>query len=315
MSTPIVTFCIVNYNQSAYIKQCFDSIRAQKIDDAEIIIIDDCSKDESVKIIEEYIERHNWVVHFIANEENKGITKNLHDAVLLAKGQYFSFLAADDFIDECRIALLLQRAEECNHKYAAYTTNYRLVDEHNNLIAEDGLSFFHPALKEKRVTNRQDLFTPKKALEYFIEFSCIPSLANLVKREVILECGNYDLSFKIEDYPLWLKLLSNYTIYYEDAVLSSYRQINSSYSRKNANSILWDEKFFMLAPYRKNQAVKDTLSKQLLLLFLRDCLQRKGIDGKKWQQLKGINLLPALGFVIKETLKSIATKVRKLFSA
>ncbi len=309
MAAPIVTFCIVNYNQSQFVAQCFDSVRAQKIDGAEYIVIDDCSTDNSVNFITTYIAQHNWGVNFIANKHNKGIAQNLHDAVLLATGKYFAFLAADDFIDEGRTQLLIEKAMAHNHEHAIYITNHRLVDENNQLIAEDGLGYFHPALKEKRVSNRAELFEQEKCLSYFIEFSYIPSLANLVKRDAILQCGNYQVAYKVEDFPLWLKLLSHYTIYYHDEVLANYRQVPSSYSRKNGHSILWDESFFVLAPYLNNKLVKNIVSKKLLYFFLRDAIQNKKFDSKKWPIVKNIHWSAAIGYVLKELGSAIKRKM------
>jgi glycosyltransferase involved in cell wall biosynthesis len=56
---PLVSICIANYNKAPYIKQCLDSILSvETYPNREIIIVDDCSTDDSISIIKDWIQAH-----------------------------------------------------------------------------------------------------------------------------------------------------------------------------------------------------------------------------------------------------------------
>lgn len=91
----IVTIC---YNQEKYISQALDSFLSQNIDfDFEIIIADDCSTDDTQKIITSYVERFPSFIKPILRKSNIGVHLNLLDALKSAKGEYIALCEGDDF--------------------------------------------------------------------------------------------------------------------------------------------------------------------------------------------------------------------------
>lgn len=71
--SPKVSVIVPNYNHSAFLKERIDTILQQTYQDFELIILDDCSTDNSVSIIESY-RNNEHVTHIVLNEQNSGST-------------------------------------------------------------------------------------------------------------------------------------------------------------------------------------------------------------------------------------------------
>ncbi len=93
-----VSVIVPVYNSANYITETLDSLVRQTLQEIEVVCVDDCSQDNSVKIIEDYIEKDNRI-KLIKNPENKkqGYSRNI--GLDIAKGEYVAFLDSDDFID------------------------------------------------------------------------------------------------------------------------------------------------------------------------------------------------------------------------
>lgn len=95
MKTSVV---MATYNGAEYLYEQLDSLRDQTMPVDEVIICDDCSKDATVKMLQDYIEKNglgnSWKL--IQNEENMGYANNFHKALMLAEGEYIFFSDQDD---------------------------------------------------------------------------------------------------------------------------------------------------------------------------------------------------------------------------
>ena len=91
---PKVSVVMPVYSSEKYVGEAIESILVQTYKDFELIVIDDCSKDSSAKIIEKYTNDSR--VHFIKNETNQGFLYGLNKGIELAKGEYIARLDDDD---------------------------------------------------------------------------------------------------------------------------------------------------------------------------------------------------------------------------
>ena len=89
----LVSVVMSVYNDEQYLKESLDSIFAQTIQDFELIIVDDCSTDRTVEIIENY---HDDRIRLICNSENRGLTRNLNTALEYVQGTYIARMDGDD---------------------------------------------------------------------------------------------------------------------------------------------------------------------------------------------------------------------------
>lgn len=96
-----ITIIIPCYNVENFITKCLDSIEPQlKSIKYEIILINDCSKDNTDKIIKRYIKQTKLNIKYINNDENIGAGASRNKALKEAKYDYISFIDADDYLDD-----------------------------------------------------------------------------------------------------------------------------------------------------------------------------------------------------------------------
>ena len=77
MTDPLVSIVALCYNHESYLKETLDSILNQTYKNIQLIIIDDCSKDNSISLIKNWIHKNKVECVFIAHKENRGVCKSL----------------------------------------------------------------------------------------------------------------------------------------------------------------------------------------------------------------------------------------------
>jgi glycosyltransferase involved in cell wall biosynthesis len=131
---PKVSVIIPTYNAEKYIKDAIDSVLKQTFQDFEIIIVDDCSTDNTEKIIFENYKKEieNGKIKFLKNEKNYCRTFTANRGVKEAKGEYIFFLDADDVWKENHIELLLKEIQKPDVDIV-YTLPRIFIDENGKV--------------------------------------------------------------------------------------------------------------------------------------------------------------------------------------
>lgn len=126
-----LTVIIPLYNREKYINRTLRSLFNQSLDKNffDIVIVDDCSSDNSIKAISPYEEQVNLII----NEKNFGLPKTLNIAIKNANTRYFIRVDSDDYVNEHFLLIMLQ-AILLNNEYKAIACDYYLVDEDENFI-------------------------------------------------------------------------------------------------------------------------------------------------------------------------------------
>ncbi len=94
--TPLISVVIPTYNRSAMLLESVKSVLDQTYPNKEIIVVDDCSKDDTETVMSQLIAQHNCV-KYIRNTENKNAGQSRNIGYLQANGKYIVFLDDDDF--------------------------------------------------------------------------------------------------------------------------------------------------------------------------------------------------------------------------
>ncbi len=103
-----VSVIIPNYNHALFLKQRIDSVLNQTWQDFEVIILDDCSTDNSKEVIEAY-RNHSKIKHIVYNRINSGSTfKQWQKGIELASAKYIWIAESDDFADKTFLHTLIQ---------------------------------------------------------------------------------------------------------------------------------------------------------------------------------------------------------------
>lgn len=126
-----VTIVIPVYNSEKYIAKCLESVLNQTYKDFEILVINDGSKDNSKKIIDEYAEKYPEKIKAI-HQENKGVSITRNNAIKMVKTEYIMFMDNDDFIDKDYIEVLVENIEK--EKYDVVISGYRRPNENGKIL-------------------------------------------------------------------------------------------------------------------------------------------------------------------------------------
>ena len=97
-SRKMISIIIPVYNSESTLERCLNSIVRQTYNDLEVIVIDDGSKDESLKIINSFNSRIDNLK--IIKQDNSGVSVARNNGIQSAKGEYVLFLDSDDFLDD-----------------------------------------------------------------------------------------------------------------------------------------------------------------------------------------------------------------------
>lgn len=116
-SPPLVSICIPNYNNAPFIEEAISSALNQTYENIEVIVVDNCSTDNSWEIISSI--KHSKLIAF-RNKENIGMVGNVKKVLSYAKGTCISFLCSDDYLKEYAIReniTLLQKYPQANFAF------------------------------------------------------------------------------------------------------------------------------------------------------------------------------------------------------
>lgn len=121
----MVSVAMATYNGEKYIREQLDSILAQTYTDFEIVVCDDCSKDNTISILREY-EKNNNRIHIYENEQNLGFKKNFEKAAGLCCGDYIAFSDQDDIWTPDHLQILLDgiNGYDCSGAANIYIDKY-----------------------------------------------------------------------------------------------------------------------------------------------------------------------------------------------
>ena len=124
------------YNTAVYMPKCLDTLLHQDIpqDEYEIILVDDCSTDNSLELANVYASRSSVhpftpspIIRVIHHETNKGLAAARNTGIDAAKGQYLCFVDPDDYIEKNSLAALLKQMDD--EQLDMLRFNYQKVDE------------------------------------------------------------------------------------------------------------------------------------------------------------------------------------------
>lgn len=107
-----ISVIIPIYNSEEYLSECLDSVVNQTFCDIEIILVDDGSTDDSLRVCREYEKRDQRIR--VLHQKNAGSTNARKAGLKKAKGEYITFVDSDDWIDSCFCERLYELAE-VNH--------------------------------------------------------------------------------------------------------------------------------------------------------------------------------------------------------
>ena len=234
------------YNTEKYVWEAIESILNQSFKDFEFIIVDDCSRDNSYKICEEYSKKDNRIKLY-KNEKNKWISFTRNKLINISITNYIVSQDSDDISEKDRLKLSFIFLKN-NKDYAVVSWNNIIINEKSEITWY------------RKYSNNLEKIILKK--------SPISQPSSMFKKNVFLEVWWYNKNLNYgEDYDLWLKFYSKwYKIKILDENLLKYRirlgQVKKSKLKETIKNTIfiqkravkeywikdtfWDKVYFML---------------------------------------------------------------------
>lgn len=185
----LVTVCITTYNRSNLLPSTLDSVLEQTYKDLEIIIVDDCSNDNTEEVVNKYKQADSRI-RYIKHNTNKGLAAARNTAIFNAKGKYFTFCDDDDVWKENFVEELVKLAETYNEKFCFCCGNIYLDTNKNEI---EIIPRFSGKLRE--IIKKG--YTPPVAAQFYYT-------------QIIQNVGGYNTEIKTGvDHDLWISLAFN----------------------------------------------------------------------------------------------------------
>jgi glycosyltransferase involved in cell wall biosynthesis len=215
-SKPIVSVLMAAYNCESFIADAISSVLIQSYTNFELIIVNDCSTDNTLDICNRYALLDPRIIIY-SNQFNLGDYENRNIAASYAVGKYLKFLDHDDIIYKYSLALMVDFME--NNPTAAYGFSFRKVQND---------------LKPFPV-----LYSPQEAYEqHFLlgGFFYAGPGSSIISRDSFLRVGGFSGKRFVGDFELWLKLSSSNNCIVFQSGLIWWRIHNGQESRRAYNS-------------------------------------------------------------------------------
>lgn len=149
---PKVSVCIPAFNYAHFLNDAIDSVLAQTFQDFELLIVDNCSTDDTKNIVDKYAAVDNRITYY-CNESNIGLVGNLNRCLEYATGQYIKILCADDLLLPTCLNRMVTALDSCP-KASLVAGARKLVTGNLQPIARAAYSFREEHLPGVAAINR-----------------------------------------------------------------------------------------------------------------------------------------------------------------
>ena len=268
MNNPLVSVCLITYNQENYIQKAIKSIFDQEVGfPIEVIISNDCSSDNTHQKIEEILKdaTNGLVVRYYNHKDNLGMMRNFSFAINECKGKYIAYFEGDDYWDYPKKLQTQVDFLEQNPDFAICCHNVRFLENEK---------FINEIYLDK--INIKDKFT----LEDLAKHNIVPTLT-AVFRNTSDKLPSWILESPIGDLPMFMMVAKHGKIKYINEKWAVYRSNIGEWSKmgnkKNLNMIkqydLLTEEFNDNIKVKKNlhfarnKYIKEYLKKEKLSLL------------------------------------------------
>ena len=183
---PMVSIVMPAYNAEKYIGAAISSVQAQTVSDWELIVVDDCSTDQTAEIVKE-LAKGDSRIHPIFSARNSGVVASRNMALDVCTGRYIALLDADDIWHPEKLERQLQKIAET--KADIVYCSYAIVDQNGRKCCADFVVDEHTDFWGMLRRN---------------EIGCSTVLLDFSKGAYRFQDG-----FGHEDYVLWMTMLKN----------------------------------------------------------------------------------------------------------
>lgn len=222
MTLPVVSVVMPVHNSSKFVRGSIESVINQTFRDWELILVDDCSDDDSLKIIERFA-RSDHRIKVIALSKNSGAAVARNTAIEAARGRYIAFLDSDDlwFPEKLSKQLLFMNEKQASFSFSAY----EVIDESGAFVREIGV--------------------PGEVTYSDLLKTCVIGCLTVIYDTKVHGKVYMPLIRKRQDFGLWLRLLQDGTVAHGlNCPLAQYRERQGSISSNKAWAALYNWRIY-----------------------------------------------------------------------
>jgi glycosyltransferase involved in cell wall biosynthesis len=208
---PIASVIMPCFNHARFLRDSANGILGQSEPDLELIIVDDCSSDDSWEIIQA-IAKLDHRVKAIRHPRNEGASRSRNDGLRVAMGKFIGFCDADDIWERNKLRVQIELLQANTDYHVAYCDTV-IVDENGLATGQRFSQRYAPP------TNPCGRLFPELIRRNFINMQSV-----LLRKECVARVGSFDEGIKwVEDWWYWVKMSRHYQFLYSPEILAKYR--------------------------------------------------------------------------------------------
>lgn len=230
----LVSVVVITYNSEKTIIDTLESIRKQTYQMLELVVSDDCSKDNTIKIVNRWIEKNKerfQNVAVVETKKNTGVTANCNRGIRKAKGKYIQLIAGDDMLPDIAVEEKYKFAEE---RHLPIVINKVKAFGKNAVRTYIMQQYYEEAYRVLKLDRREQL---RKNLSK----NCMHgTMVTFYRKDFWMKMGGYDEAYPMnEDWPFIIDLLqTDVPLVLLEKELFYYRVSSTSLSNATNNPLL-----------------------------------------------------------------------------
>lgn len=308
--TPLVSVSMISFHAEAFISEAIEGVLSQKTDfGVELVIGDDCSRDNTRAICEEYAQKHPGIVRVLPMDANMGIAANTLRTMSNCRGKYIAVCDGDDtWTDPLKLKRQVDFLEK-NPEFGVVYSDVTTVDENGRPVDD-------PEQDQIRA-----LYTEGEVFFKLLQANFINNSTAVFRRELIADHIVYpDRAYQIPDHIRWLHIATRARVHFMNSRTTNYRKHSSGLSvavpreKIRGNRHFLYRSLFNIIPAFDKHNKRALTPDERLLLFRRMCSLILRGPGSIGNRLRILILLPKYFPGIPGLLKLCGQKIRKALS-
>ena len=213
----LVSIIMPTYKCGKYIVESIKSVQAQTYKNWELIVVDDCSGDGTIGVVQD-IQKEDHRIHFFSNARNSGAAVSRNVALREAKGQWIAFLDSDDLWEPTKLEKQIKFMEENDYAFSYH--EYVEIDEQDNELGVH--------VSGKAHVGKFDMFA-----------CCWPGCLSVIYDASKIGLIQINDIKKNNDTAMWLKVIRKADCYLLKECLGKYRRRANSITPKPIWQRIW----------------------------------------------------------------------------
>lgn len=214
-----VSVIIPCYNAAAYIDRCFKALENQTYKDFDVIVVDDCSTDNSIEIIEKYRATSKLTITIMKNDINSGPAASRNKGIRKSTAEYITFCDSDDWYEKDFLLKMYSAINEDGTDISF--CGYNVVNESGNI-------------QSRKLAGRKLITDKREALQLNVDSLCMV----MIKKKIILNCPwpNIRNGEDMAMIPVLICRANRYSVINE-SLYNYYTRLNSASNNLNMNVV------------------------------------------------------------------------------